>query len=219
MRVEQACILEQPRHGFEPRENKEAYIMAVLEILKFPDPRLREVSKKLEKFDARIKKLADDMLETMYAENGIGLAAPQVGELIQMLVIDTQPRDLEGRYEKNEMSELEAQVPQPLVIINPKIISGEGKTSYNEGCLSVPSFYEEVERFQSIELQYQDLDGKIKTLKTDGLLAICIQHEMDYLEGTLFIDHLSLVKSNKIKNQIKKHGYPEKVSETEEEKV
>ncbi len=190
--------------------------MAILEILKYPDPRLREISKPVEKFNAQLKTLAENMLETMYNENGIGLAAPQVGELVRMLVIDTRPRDTEGRYEKNQMSELESQVPQPLIIINPEIVKGEGKTTFSEGCLSVPSFFEDVQRHKVIELKYQDLDGKTHILKTDGLLAICIQHEMDHLEGTLFIDHLSFVKSNKIKNQIKKHGYPERESQEEE---
>jgi peptide deformylase len=193
--------------------------MAILEILKYPDPRLREISKPVEQFNAELKKLAANMMETMYAENGIGLAAPQVGELKRMLVIDTRPRDTEGRYEKNEMTELESKIPQPLVIINPEIVKGEGKTTFSEGCLSVPSFFEDVERFKTIELKYQDLDGKIQVIKTDGLLAICIQHEMDHLEGTLFIDHLSFVKSNKIKNTIKKHGYPEKQKEEDKEEL
>lgn len=192
--------------------------MARLEVLKYPDPRLREVSKPVENFTAELKALAQDMLETMYAENGIGLAAPQVGELIRLLVIDTRPRDTKGRYEENTMTELESKIQQPLVILNPEIIKGSGKTTYSEGCLSVPSFFEDVQRFQSIDLKYQDLDGKVHTVKLDGLLAICVQHEMDHLEGTLFIDHLSFVKSNKIKNTIKKHGYPEKETEKEIEK-
>ncbi len=193
--------------------------MAVREILKYPDPRLREISKPVEKFTPELKAFAKDLLETMYDENGIGLAAPQVGELIRMLVIDTRPRDTKGRYEKNDMTELESKVTQPLVIINPEIVKGEGKTTFSEGCLSVPSFFEDVERFKYIELKYQDVEGKTHILKTDGLLAICIQHEMDHLEGTLFIDHLSFVKSNKIKNTIKKHGYPEKKTEDEKEEV
>jgi peptide deformylase len=188
--------------------------MALLEILKYPDPRLRELSQPVEKFTPELKKFAQDLLETMYGENGIGLAAPQVGNLVRMLVIDTRPRDTGGRYEENKMTELETKIYDkqqgPLVIINPEIVQGSGKTTFNEGCLSVPSFYEEVERHQEIELKYQDIDGKTHTVKVDGLLAICVQHEMDHLEGTLFIDHLSFIKSNKIKNQIKKHGYPEK---------
>ena len=189
--------------------------MAILEILKYPDPRLRELSKPVTKFDASLKELAKNMMETMYDENGIGLAAPQVAQLIRMLVIDTRQRSSEGRYEKTEMTELEQKITQPLVIINPEIVKGIGKTYFNEGCLSVPSFFDEVERFQTIELKYQDLDGKTQHLTVDGLLAICIQHEMDHLEGTLFIDHLSLLKSNKIKNTIKKHGYPEKDADQE----
>lgn len=194
--------------------------MAVLEVLKYPDPRLRELSEAVQKFGGDLKAFCKDMLETMYESNGIGLAAPQVGKPIRLLVIDTRPRDTGGRYEENQMTELEAKIYEkfkgPLVIINPEIVTGEGKTKYNEGCLSVPSFYEEVERNQTIELKFQDMDGKTHHLKTDGLLGICIQHEMDHLEGTLFIDHLSFIKSSKIKNQIKKHGYPEKEAQNDD---
>lgn len=181
----------------------------ILEILKFPDPRLREVSKPVKEFNAEIKTLAENLIETMYAEKGIGLAAPQCGELHRMLVVDTRPRKTD-RYEENDMTELESKIAQPLVVINPEIVKTEGKTTFDEGCLSVPSFYDTVERAKIIELKYFDINGKEQRLVTDGLLAICLQHEMDHLEGTLFIDHLSLVKSNKIKNQIKKHGYPTK---------
>ncbi|MGZ5279824.1 MAG: peptide deformylase, partial [Pseudobdellovibrionaceae bacterium] len=163
--------------------------MAILEILKYPDPRLREISKPVVKFDSELKKFSQDLIETMYAENGIGLAAAQVGNQIRMLVIDTRPRDTAGRFDKNDMTDLESKITQPLIIINPEIVKGEGKTTFSEGCLSVPSFFEDVERHQYIELKYQDVDGKTHILKTDGLLAICIQHEMDHLEGTLFIDH------------------------------
>lgn len=188
--------------------------MSILKILTFPDPRLREVAKPVEKFGPDLKKLAEDMLETMYDANGIGLAAPQIGELVRMLVIDTRPRDEKGRrYKQDEMSEMESAVTQPLVLINPEIVKGEGKTTFDEGCLSVPGYYETVERFNVVEVKAYDVDGKEFTLKTDGLLAICIQHEMDHLEGTLFIDHLSFIKSNKIKNQIKKHGYPPRQKE------
>lgn len=185
--------------------------MAILKILTFPDPRLREVSKPVKKFTAELKKLAQDMLETMYDAPGIGLAAPQVGELIRMLVIDTRPRDEKGhRHQSEDMTELEKSINQPLVLINPEIVNSKGKTTYDEGCLSVPTFFETVERSEYVEVKAQDLDGKEFIIKTDGLLGICIQHEMDHLEGTLFIDHLSFIKSNKIKSQIKKHGYPDK---------
>lgn len=185
--------------------------MAKLEILTYPNPLLREISEPVKTFNPELKQLAKDMLETMYDSNGIGLAAPQVGKLIRMLVVDTRPKDAKsGRYEYDDLSELEKKVKQPLVLINPEVIKGEGSTTFDEGCLSVPSFFETVERFEKIELKAFDVEGKEIRLHVDGLLAICIQHEMDHLEGTLFIDHISFTKSNRIKNQIKKSGYPTK---------
>ena len=185
----------------------------IMKILTFPDPKLREVSQPVETFGPEIAKLAEDMIETMYHANGIGLAAPQVGELKRMVVIDTRPKDEKGRrYKYEEMTELEAAVKQPLVLINPEIVKGEGKTTFDEGCLSIPGYYETVQRFEYIEMKAFDATGKEFIVKTDGLLAICMQHELDHLEGTLFIDHLSFVKGNKIKNQIKKYGYPVKSS-------
>ncbi len=180
-----------------------------LEILTYPNPLLREVSEPVTEFGPELKKLIDDMLETMYDANGIGLAAAQVGKLIKLLVIDTRPRDLE-RTDDDDQTELEKKIRQPLILINPEIIKGEGKTTFDEGCLSVPSFFETVERFEKIEVKAFDSDGKEFRFETDGLLAICIQHEMDHLDGTLFIDHISFTKSNKIKNTIKKTGYPTK---------
>lgn len=182
----------------------------ILPILKFPDPRLHERSEVITSFDAELKKLADDMLETMYAEKGIGLAAAQVGVLKRMLVIDCRPKDEQGNLVPEEMTELEQKVTQPLIVCNPRIVTAEGKTTYDEGCLSVPTFYSTVERALQVELEYEDLAGHTQRLKTDGLLAIVIQHEMDHLDGTLFIDRISFVRANKIKAQIKKHGYPEK---------
>lgn len=186
----------------------------IMKILTFPDPVLREVSKPVESFGPDIKKLTEDMIETMYDANGIGLAAPQVGELKRIVVIDTRPKDDKGkRYKYDEMTELEAAVQQPLVLINPEIVKGEGKTTFDEGCLSIPGYYETVSRYDYIEMKAQDTSGKEFIVKTDGLLAICMQHELDHLEGTLFIDRLSFVKGNKIKNQIKKYGYPVKKDE------
>ncbi len=183
----------------------------IMKILTFPDPKLREVSQPVETFGPEIKKLSEDMIETMYHANGIGLAAPQVGELVRMVVIDTRPKDEKGRrYKYEEMSEMEAAVKQPLILINPEIVKGEGKTTFDEGCLSIPGYFETVERFNYIEMKAFDVNGKEFVVKTDGLLAICMQHELDHLEGTLFLDHLSFVKGNKIKNQIKKYGYPVK---------
>lgn len=190
----------------------------IMKILTFPDPKLREVSEPVKEFGPEIKELSKNLLETMYDANGIGLAAPQVGELKRMVVIDTRPKDEKGRrYKYDEMSELEAAVQQPLILINPEIVKGEGKTTFDEGCLSIPGYYETVERFDYIEMKAFDVNGKEFIVKTDGLLAICMQHELDHLEGTLFVDHLSFIKGNKIKNQIKKYGYP--VKKDEEEKA
>lgn len=186
-------------------------------ILTYPDPRLRQVSQALgpEDFGPGLKELAQDMLETMYHAKGIGLAAIQVGVPKRFLVIDCRPKEDKGRYDIQEQTALEMKINQPLFIANPKILAKEGKTTFEEGCLSVPSFYETVERALWIELEYQDLDGQTQRLQTDGLLAIVIQHEMDHLEGTLFIDRISFSSSQRIKKQIEKYGYPKRQSQKE----
>lgn len=181
--------------------------MAILEILRYPDPRLKRKSVPVETVTPELQKLADDMLETMYDAPGVGLAAPQVGELVRLLVIDTRPTDDDGNVILEKMTELEKQVQFPVIIFNPEITKKEGSTTYEEGCLSVPGFIEEVKRANYIEAQGLGRDGNPLTIKTDGLLAICLQHEIDHLEGKLFIDRISFVKSERIKSRIKKHGY------------
>lgn len=191
----------------------------ILEILKFPDPKLRKKGRPVESVTPELAQLAKDMLETMYSFNGIGLAAIQVDRQIRLLVCDTRPRE-NGRYKLEDMTELEQKIEQPLVLFNPEIVSKKGKTTYDEGCLSVPSYYETVERFDEIEVKALDIDGKPIRFTTDGLLAICIQHEIDHLDGKLFIDRLSPIKSARIKSKIKKFGYPDPTGghpETEEE--
>ncbi len=183
--------------------------MALLEVLKFPDPRLRKLSEPVEGVTEELKKFAADMLETMRDERGIGLAAPQVNNLIRLILVDTRPQK-DGRYDLSEMTELEQKTQQPLTLFNPVITKKEGETTFDEGCLSVPGYHETVKRFEYIEVEALGLDGEKIELKVDGLTAICIQHEIDHLDGKLFIDRLSLLKSNKIKNKIKKHGYPTK---------
>jgi len=181
----------------------------VLEVLKFPDSRLKLKAKAVDTVTPELQKLADDMLETMYAEKGIGLAAIQVGQQVRLLVMDTRPRE-NGRYKTEDMTELEQKVAQPIIIFNPTLKKKDGKTTFDEGCLSVPTFFETVERSKYIEVEGLDREGKPLSIKVDGLVAICLQHEMDHLDGKLFIDRLSLVKSTLIKNRIKKYGYPEK---------
>lgn len=180
----------------------------VLEVLKFPDPRLRRKGVAVKSVTPELKQLVADMIETMYDHNGIGLAAPQVGQSIRLLVMDTRPRDEDGNIVLDGMTELERKVTQPIVIFNPEIVEAREKTTYEEGCLSVPGIYETVERNLFVKVKGLDGDGKDLLIETDGLLAICLQHEMDHLEGKLFIDRLSFMKSSRIKNRIQKHGYP-----------
>jgi peptide deformylase len=190
--------------------------MAKLEVLTFPNPRLRHKAKPIDKITTEIQQLATDMLETMYAERGIGLAAIQVGVEIRLLVMDVRPMGDDDRYDLSGFSELEKQVPMPLVILNPEILSKQGRTTYEEGCLSVPGYYETVSRDEYIEVRGMDLNGNVMDLKLDGLLAICMQHEIDHLDGKVFIDRLSPIKSMRIKSKIKKFGYNTKKSDDEE---
>jgi peptide deformylase len=182
--------------------------MATLEILTFPNPNLRKKSKPIENVDSDIKQLTVDMLETMYDSNGIGLAAPQVDVQKRVVVIDVRPRD-NGRYTLEGLTDLEKKIEQPLVLINPEILETEGETTYEEGCLSVPSYFETVKRFDYIKFKMLTVSGEAVEYEVDGLLAICIQHEIDHLDGKLFIDRLSVVKGNRIKSKIKKFGYPD----------
>ena len=187
-----------------------------LEVLRYPDPRLRKKGLSVKEVTEEHRTLVKNMIETMYEENGIGLAAPQVGESIRLLVIDTRPTDDDGNPTTEGLTELEQKVKQPIAIFNPEILLQKDVTDYEEGCLSVPGFFETVERANYVEVKGLDENGKEVLLKTDGLLAICLQHEMDHLEGKLFIDRLSFVKSNKIKNKIKKAGYPDPEEVAEE---
>jgi peptide deformylase len=179
----------------------------VLDVLKFPDPRLRRKANSVSAVTPELKALAQDMLETMYEFKGIGLAATQVGKEIRLLVMDTRPKE-NGRYKVEDLTELEKQVVQPIVIFNPEIKVKEGETTFDEGCLSVPGYFETVSRYNYVEVHGLDLQGEPLVLKADGLLSICLQHEMDHLDGKLFIDRLSIIRANRLKNKIKKNGYP-----------
>jgi peptide deformylase len=181
--------------------------VAILSICKFPEEVLKQVAKPVKEFGESLVKLTDDMLETMYAAPGIGLAAPQIGQSIRVAVIDVRYRDETGQVDVESMTELEKKIQFPLRLVNPVITKKEGKTTFEEGCLSVPGFTETVQRVNYVELEaFTPLGEKIR-IKTDGLLAICIQHEIDHLDGKLFIDRLSTVKRTLIKSKIKKYGY------------
>lgn len=154
--------------------------MTIKPLIILPDPVLRQASKPIERVDDELKRLADDMLETMYDAPGIGLAAIQIGVPRRMLVIDVAR---------------EGEDKQPQVFINPEILkSSEERSVYEEGCLSIPDYYAEVERPAVVTLRYLDRDGKERTIDADGLLATCLQHEIDHLNGVLFIDHISRLK-------------------------
>jgi peptide deformylase len=168
--------------------------MALLPIIEVPDPRLKTISTRVEAFDEDLKKLVDDMFETMYAAPGIGLAAIQVGVPKRLLVIDLQDEGPDGETVRN-----------PRIFVNPEILDpSEDHSIYNEGCLSVPDQYAEVERPASIRARWQDLDGKMHEESMVGMMATCLQHEMDHLEGILFIDHLSRLKRQMVLKKIEK---------------
>ena len=165
--------------------------MPLRNIVVEPDPILRRKSENLEKVDDELKKLLDEMLETMYAAPGIGLAAVQIGILKRLIVIDIS--------KENEKK-------NPLFLINPKIISKSESTSiYEEGCLSLPGHFAEIERPAECKIKYLDYNGKEKEMKAEGLLSTCIQHEIDHLNGVLFIDYLSKLKKDMIVKKLIKH--------------
>ncbi|HEX9139754.1 MAG TPA: peptide deformylase [Steroidobacteraceae bacterium] len=161
--------------------------MARLSILEFPDVRLRTQAKPVERFDAALRKLIDDMFETMYAAKGIGLAATQVDVHCRLIVLDISE-------ERNSRE----------VFINPELLTREGVEVSEEGCLSVPDVYEEVERAARVRVRFQDPDGVFLERDLDGLLAVCVQHEMDHLEGKLFVDYLSSLKRGRIRRRLEK---------------
>ncbi|MES9844698.1 MAG: peptide deformylase [Candidatus Sedimenticola sp. PURPLELP] len=163
--------------------------MAILEILHFPDPRLRTKAKPVTEVDGTIKQLVDDMFETMYKAPGIGLAATQVNVHKRVVVIDlSEERD------------------QPLCLINPEIIAKEGVEEMEEGCLSVPDISEKVSRADRVRISALDRDGKAFELDAEGLLSVCIQHELDHLDGKLFIDYLSSLKRQRIRKKLEKEA-------------
>ena len=166
--------------------------MTLLQVHEFPDPILQQHAMPVTVFDDKLRQLAADMLETMYEERGIGLAANQVAVLKQIVVVDVMAGDADhGQRE-------------PQVLVNPKIVAASGETAIEEGCLSVPEFRAEVPRAEKIKVEYQDLEGQPQTLEADGLLAICLQHEFDHLRGRLFIDYLPPLKQRMVKKRLAK---------------
>lgn len=164
--------------------------MTIRPIITAPDPRLKQVSKPVERVDDALRALMDDMLETMYDAPGIGLAAIQIGEPVRVIVMDLAR---------------EGEPPEPRYLVNPEILwKSEELATYEEGCLSVPEFYEDVARPARCRLRYFDYQGEIREIDCDGMLATCVQHEMDHLEGILFIDHLSRLKRQMMLKKLEK---------------
>lgn len=161
----------------------------VREILIWPDPVLKKKSKPVAKVDDSLRALVKDMFETMYAADGVGLAAPQIGVLQRVIVLDTSPRQ-EGA--------------KPLAMINPEIIGMEGKTTYTEGCLSIPGEAEDVDRAERVTVKYLDVEGQEQTLACEGLLSIAVQHETDHLDGIVYVDHVSSLKRELIRKRMKR---------------
>ncbi|MDH6230933.1 peptide deformylase [Mesorhizobium soli] len=164
--------------------------MTIKPLIILPDPVLRQLSKPVERVDNDLRKLADDMLETMYDAPGIGLAAIQVGIPLRLLVIDLAK---------------EGEEPAPMVVVNPEIVnSSDERSTYEEGCLSIPDYYAEVERPATVRAKFLDRDGKQQEITAEGLLATCLQHEIDHLNGVLFIDHISRLKRDMVMRKFKK---------------
>ena len=164
--------------------------MAVLPIITAPDPRLKLAAKPVTKVDAKLRRLMDDMLDTMYGSIGIGLAAPQVGASQRVIVVDVAR---------------EGENPRPMRIVNPEIVWRSPETTVaNEGCLSVPEHYADVSRAAAIRLRYLDHENEIREVAADGLLATCLQHEIDHLDGVLFVDHISALKRGMILRKLAK---------------
>lgn len=161
--------------------------MAILEILRFPDPRLRTKAKPVQQFDEKLKTIVDNMYETMYESDGVGLAATQVNIHKRILVMDTsKTRD------------------EPICLINPEIVESEGKEVHEEGCLSVPEYYAKVTRAQTVKVKAVDVDNQPIELEAEELLSVCVQHEIDHLDGKLFVDYLSPLKQQMVRKKMQK---------------
>jgi peptide deformylase len=164
--------------------------MPLRHIITLPDPKLRLISKPLERVDDSVRKLLDDMVDTMHEAPGIGLAAIQIAEPLRLVVVDLAKKD---------------EPPQPLQFINPEIVwSADDRSIYEEGCLSIPEYYEEVERPASVRTRFIDRDGKQQEIVAEGLLATVLQHEIDHLDGVLFIDHISKLKRDRVTKKFAK---------------
>jgi peptide deformylase len=172
-----------------PKKNYIVNAMALRDVLIFPDPVLRRESRPVEVFDERLGDLARDMIDTMLAKDGVGLAAPQVGENVRLITIDAHAKEERSR---------------PIVLVNPEIVEKSGDIVWNEGCLSFPGIYEEIKRAEQVTVKARNLEGAEFTLKAEGLLAVALQHEIDHLEGILIFDYMSFLRKKLVRRELKK---------------
>ena len=171
--------------------------MALLEVLTYPDPRLATKSRPIDAVDDEVRQLIDDMFETMYHAEGVGLAAPQIGETVRLIVLDCEQKNDEQGAPLSR---------NPIAIVNPTITEREGKIVWEEGCLSVPDYVDEVERAAKVVCEGLDRDGRPLRIEGEGLLAVCLQHEIDHLDGVLFVDRLSRLKQSMVKKKLEKRA-------------
>lgn len=190
-----------PRKPSVDRGRGNAYLdgMSIRPLVIIPDSRLRLISDPIVRVDSRVRAIVEDMFETMYDAPGIGLAAVQVGIPERIVTVDLGPREAEEQDGGEEKGNGKAGEKRPLTLLNPEIIAASDDMSvYSEGCLSIPEYYADVERPASVRVRYMDLDGEIREIDADGLLATCVQHEIDHLNGVLFIDHISKLKRDRV---------------------
>ena len=179
--------------------------MALLTILTIPDPILKRRANPVETVDDEVRALLADMLETMYDALGIGLAAPQVGVSRRLVVLDVAERRAAEEGDESAEAEEAPVEPRPMKLVNPEIVWTSEETSvYEEGCLSIPEYYEDVERPAAVRVRYQDETGEVHEIEADGLLATCLQHEIDHLDGVLFLDHISRLKRDRVTKRFAK---------------
>jgi len=188
--------------------------MSNLKLVVFPNSVLSRKTEVVKEITPELVQVAKDMIEKMYLVPGIGLAANQIGVSLQLAVIDTRKRLADGKFQTDKMTEMEKKLPFPLIMFNPEILSFSGESHAEEGCLSVPGYFDAVQRSAFVRFRYLDENGQTQEFEVDGLTATCVQHEVDHLNGRLFLDRLTPIRRSMIKNKIKKNGYPKEYNES-----
>ena len=181
--------------------------MPELDLVTFPNSILARPTVKVEKITPELVDLAKDMIQKMYKVPGVGLAANQIGQGIRLAVIDVRKKTAEGKFRLDGLTEIEKEIPFPLILFNPELLEQSGDSFQDEGCLSVPGYFDSVKRSGRVKFRYTDEYSKLQEREVDGLTAICVQHEIDHLNGKLFLDRLTPIRRSMIKNKIKKYGY------------